>query len=171
MMITKLEFADISKKRAFTIYGINAVIVIAAATWLPQLGEKIAEMTGLGESFVGSLFIALSTSLPEFVITYTAVRRGAIDMALGNLFGSNLFNIAIFAVDDLAYTQGSILADVGADHAVTAAGAILVTTVALIGIVSRSGTKRHGFGWASVAIIVVFLCVTALSYIVGKAEG
>ena len=165
------EFADTSRKRAFTIYGVNAVVVIAAATWLPKLGEKIARMTGLGESFVGTLFVALATSLPELVITYTALRRGAVDMALGNLFGSNLFNIAIFAVDDIAYRKGPILAEVGSDHAVTAAGAILLSLVALIGIVTHSPNKKMGFGWASVAIIVLFCAVSALSYAVGKAEG
>ena len=84
------EFADTSRKRAFTIYGVNAVVVIAAATWLPKLGEGIARMTGLGESFVGTLFVALATSLPELVITYTALRRGAANSGRGARYHNNL---------------------------------------------------------------------------------
>jgi cation:H+ antiporter len=163
------EYAHISKGRAFVIYSLNAAIVIAAATWLPQLGERIAEQTGLGQSFVGSLFIALSTSLPEFVVTYTALRRGAVNLALGNVLGSNLFNVAILAIDDVAYTSGPLLAQVGSEHLVTAAGAVLMTALALVGLTYRSQSKHLGFGWDSVAIIVVFAAATWTSHLVGGA--
>lgn len=165
-----LQYGDISKTRAFTIYGMNAVLVIAAATWLPQLGERIAEMTGLGQSFVGSLFIALATSLPEFVVTYSALRLGAVNLALGNLIGSNLFNIAVLAIDDLAYTKGPLLAQVGGEHIVTAVGAILMTALVLIGLTYRARGKHFGFGWDSVLIIIVFATGTWISYLAGGAS-
>jgi cation:H+ antiporter len=164
------ESHDISKKRAFTFYGINALLVIAAATLLPRLGEQIAEMTGLEQSFVGTLFIALSTSLPEFVITFTAVRRGALDLALGNLFGSNLFNLAILAIEDFLFTSGSLLSEISGSHAVTVSNAILMTAIALIGL-SYGGRGKHlGFGWASIALILVFAIGTFLSYVLGGAS-
>lgn len=158
------EESDISKRRAFVIYGINAVVVIAAASWLPKIGEQIAAQTGLGHTFVGSLFIGLSTSLPEFVVTYTAVRRGAVDMAVGNLFGSNLFNIGILAIDDVLYTKGPLLVDVQRHHMMTAAAAIFMTAAAVVGLTYRSEKKYFRFGMDSMAIMVAFLTTAYLLY-------
>lgn len=83
------KYQRVSKARAYTMYVLNAAVIIAAS-YLPHLGERIAELTGLGRTFVGSIFIALSTSLSEVVVTLGAFRIGAVDIALGNLFGSNL---------------------------------------------------------------------------------
>ena len=163
------ESHHISKTRAFTIYGLNALLVIAAATYLPRLGEQIAQMTGLEQSFVGTLFIALSTSLPEFVVTYTALRRGAVDLALGNLFGSNLFNMAILAVEDFVFTSGPLLSAISRSHAATVNSAILMTAIALVGLGYGGSGKHLGFGWASIALILVFGVGTFLSYILGAS--
>ena len=74
-------------------------------------------------SFVGSLFVAMATTLPELAVTLSALRLGALDMAIGNLLGSNLFNVAIVAIDDLFYRPGDLLAHVSPVHAITAASA------------------------------------------------
>jgi pyruvate dehydrogenase E2 component (dihydrolipoamide acetyltransferase) len=73
-MAEAAQLDHISKARAFTMYAVNAALVIGAATWLPHLGERIAEMTGLGRTFVGNVFIAVSTSLPELVVSFAALR-------------------------------------------------------------------------------------------------
>jgi cation:H+ antiporter len=57
----KLRYKDFTMKQAVINYSINAVIVIIAAIFLPKIGEGIAEITGLGQTFVGSIFIALAT--------------------------------------------------------------------------------------------------------------
>ncbi len=49
--------------------------------------------------------------MPELAVTLSALRMGALDMAIGNLLGSNLFNVVIIAVDDLFYRPGALLAD------------------------------------------------------------
>ncbi|MBI4822755.1 MAG: sodium:calcium antiporter [Nitrospirae bacterium] len=92
----ELKYNDIPTKTAVLNYGINAVIVIVAAAFLPKIGEGIARITGLGQTFVGNIFIAVSTSLPEIIVSISAVRIDAVDLAIGNLFGSNIFNIRQF---------------------------------------------------------------------------
>jgi cation:H+ antiporter len=159
------QYHDISKARAFTMYGLNALLVIGAATWLPHLGDRIAEMTGLGGSFVGSVFIALATSLPELVVSFAALRMGAVDLALGNLFGSNLFNIGILALDDVFYTKGALLSHVTANHAITANAALAMTALAVIGLTYRAGRKRFLFAWDSAAIFTVYVTATVLLYL------
>lgn len=63
-----------------------------------------------GRSFVGTLFMALVTTMPEMAVTLSPLHLRALDMAIGNLLGSNLFNVFILAIDDLFYLRGPLLA-------------------------------------------------------------
>jgi len=160
----ELRYKDISKKTAFVNYGINAFIVIIAAVFLPKIGEGIAESTGLGQTFVGNIFIALSTSLPEVVVSISAVRMDAIDMAIGNLFGSNIFNIFILAIDDFFFLKGPILSHVNPHHAISALSAIAMTAIAIIGLTYRVEKKKLFLAWDSIGILLVYVSNLMLLY-------
>jgi cation:H+ antiporter len=160
----EMRYEKISKARAYQLYGLHAVLTIGAAVYLPGLGERIAQVTGLGQTFVGNIFIALSTSLPELVVSIATLKIGAIDMAFGNIFGSNLFNIAILAVDDFFYTNGPILAHVSANHLVSSSAAISMTAVAAIGLTYRASKKWLFFAWDSVAILAIYLFALSILY-------
>ncbi|MBK8767791.1 MAG: hypothetical protein IPM01_25535 [Burkholderiaceae bacterium] len=94
-------------------------------------------MLGLSRSFVGTVMLAVVTTLPEMAVTLGALRIGALDMAIGNLLGSNLFNVAILAVDDAFYIRGPLLADAASVHAGTAVTALVMTGLVIIGLVMR----------------------------------
>ena len=64
------------------------------------VGSRIADEMGWSRTFVGTLLIAGATSLPEIVVTLTALRLRALDIAIGGLLGSNLSDILIIAIDD-----------------------------------------------------------------------
>ncbi len=151
---------EISNPKLYWLYGFNALLVIASATYLPHIGEEIARVTGLGHTFVGSLFIAFSTSLPEMVVSVSAMRIGAADMAVGNLLGSNLFNIGILAIDDFLYTKGPLLSSVTSSHQITAIAAAIMTTIAIIGLIYRSESKRLFISSSAIAIALVYLAAT-----------
>lgn len=102
---------------ALTRYAAAAAIIVAAGSWLPFIGLDIAEIMGWRTTFVGTMFVAAATSLPELVVTISALRLGAVDMAIGNLLGSNLFDVLILAADDIAYTKGPLLSSVSPAHA------------------------------------------------------
>ncbi len=106
-------------------------VIYFVAPLLAEKGDEIALVTGLGRTFIGTLLLAGVTSLPEAVSTITAVRIGAINMAIGNIFGSNACNMLIFALLDMATTQ-SLLSSVSETHAITAACGIVITAVALL---------------------------------------
>lgn len=159
------SYGHISGARAGAMYALNAAVVVGAATWLPGLGEQIAEVTGLGRTFVGSIFIALSTSLPEVVVSFAALRMGAIDLAFGNLFGSNLFNIGILAIDDIFYTKGPLLSSIAGSHAVTAGAAMAMTAIAIIGLTYQAAKKRLIFAWDSIGIMAVYALTTLLLFL------
>lgn len=159
------QYDGISKLRAYVMYATNAVLVIAAAVWLPHLGDEIAEMTGLGRTFVGSIFVAVSTSLPELVVSFSALRMGAADLAMGNLLGSNLFNIGILAIDDLLYFKGPLLSHITGAHVVTAGAAIVMTAIAVISLTYRAGRKFFLVDWDAIGILVVFGFATYILYL------
>jgi cation:H+ antiporter len=160
----KLRYEDISKKTAFMKYGLNALIVIIAASFLPKIGEGIAETTRLGQTFVGNIFIAISTSLPEVVVSIAAVRIDAIDLAIGNLFGSNIFNIFILAIDDIFFIKGPLLFFADSNHIISALSAIAMATIAVIGLTYRSVKKSLFIAWDSIGIIIVYIVNLMLLY-------
>ncbi|HET9466938.1 MAG TPA: hypothetical protein VFO48_00945, partial [Vicinamibacterales bacterium] len=120
------------------------------------VAERVAGVTGLGQSFVGSLFVATSTSMPEVVVSIAAARIGALDMAVGNLFGSNLFNIAVLGFDDVLYTNGSVLSHIEAVHLVSLTAAMVMTAIAIIGLTYRARQKRFRLSWDTFGIVTVY---------------
>ncbi len=160
----ELRYKDIPAKTAVVNYSINAAVVIIAATFLPKIGIGIAETTGLGQTFVGNIFIALSTSLPEVVVSMTAIKIDAIDLAIGNLFGSNIFNIFILAIDDIFFIKGPILSFANPNHIISALSAIIMTTIAIIGLTYRASKKRLLLSWDSICIIIIYILNVMMLY-------
>jgi cation:H+ antiporter len=149
-------------------FVLAALVVLAAGLWLPQVADGLARELGLSRSFVGTVFMALVTTLPEMAVTVGALRLGALDMAIGNLLGSNLFNVTILAVDDLAYTAGPLLADVAPAHAGTAATALVMTGLVIVGLVMRpQGRVLRVASWVSVGLVAAYAVNAALVYLGG----
>lgn len=122
---------NLGLKGAVAGYAIAGIAILAAAPFLSRAAGNLAEQTGLGGTFFGSTFVALSTSLPEIVTTFVAVRIRALDMAMGNILGSNCFNMALLIPLDAAF-DGSLLAAASPSHAYTAMCVILVTSVVIL---------------------------------------
>ncbi len=118
-------------------FGLATAVIFLVAPALASRADTIAEVTGLGETFIGTLLVAAVTSLPEAVSTVAAVRLGAVDMAIANIFGSNAFNMVIFAVLDIA-TPTSLLYTVSETHAITGACVLIATAVGLLSILYRA---------------------------------
>lgn len=149
-------------------YGAAAAVVIAAGTWLPFIGNEIADIMGWRQSFVGTLLIASATSVPELVVTLSALRLGAVDMAIGNLLGSNLFDILVLAIDDIAYTKGPLLAAVSPAHAITAFAAVVMTGIFIVAMLYKPATRLRGtIGWVSIALLLVYLFSAYSIYLYG----
>ena len=155
----------ISLRRAYVYFAIAAMFVIGAGIWLAYIGKDIAESTGWGDSFVGSLFVAFSTSLPEITVSFAALQLGAVDMCVANIIGSNIFNILIIAVDDIFYRQGPVLAAVSENHAFTGLIVLVMTSVVIVGLVSRTRHKtRLGFSWYVPFLVGLFVVSAYISF-------
>src|SRR5690554_5037925 len=94
----------------------SAFLIVLAGTALSRAADVIAEKTRLGGLWVGSILLAGTTSLPEVVTSASAGVMGLPDIAVGNVFGSNVFNLFIIPVADLLEGRGSILRKVSAAH-------------------------------------------------------
>jgi cation:H+ antiporter len=155
------EYEEISSARAYRGFALNALAIIAAAAWLPFVGEDLAEATGWGQTFVGTLLIAMATTLPEVVTSLAALRMGAIDLAIGGLLGSNLSNLAILAVNDLLYTPGPILAHVSRTHFLPALSAIIMSGIAILALFYQPESKRGlRLSWVAAAIFAIYFLNT-----------
>lgn len=124
-------------------FALATAVILVASPVLARSGQEIAALSGMGETFVGTTFVALATSLPELVSSLAAVRIGAHDLAVGNLFGSNAFNMSALLFADAAYREGPILAAVDPSQAVAGVGAILLMALALAALVHGLETRVH----------------------------
>ena len=165
MVESKYEDSRMSMGAIAVKYAAYAIVIVAAASVLPFLGEKIAVSTGLGQSFVGTFFIGLTTSLPELAVSISALKIGATDMAIANLFGSNLFNITVLAVDDLFYKAGPVLSDVSGSHAVMGLMAMLMTGITIVALIYRVRKKTVlRLSWDAIALFLAYFISLFLLY-------
>jgi len=134
-------YSDVSARVVYLRFALAAMAIIGAGIWLSFVGDEIAETTGWGVSFVGSLFVAISTSMPELVVTIAAVRLGAIDMAVADILGANMFNMVAITWADLFYTQAPILTVVSRDHLITAMIASAMSLLVIVGLSFRQKRK------------------------------
>jgi len=153
---TVSEYADKSLRHVYLNFSISAVFIIGAGLWLAFIGDELSEVYGWGQGFVGSLFLAFTTTLPEITVSFAAMRIGAKDLAVANLIGSNLFNLTIIPLDDLLYTKGPILAAVSETHLVTAFTVMLMTVVFVVGL-GHQHQRFFRLSWWNVTLMLLFL--------------
>lgn len=127
-----------SLRRSLIGFALAALGILVAAPALASSAKAIAEQTGISATFIGTSLVAIATSLPELVTAFAAVRLGAYDLAVGNLFGSNAFNMAALVFADLAYQGGPLLSAVNPAHGYTAVLGIILMSVGLMGIIYRA---------------------------------
>lgn len=145
-----------------------ALLVCAAGSAMPYAGRAVADAMGWTQSFVGTLFVASATSVPEAVVTIAAVRSGAVDMAVGGLLGSNLFDMLILAVDDLFYTGGPLLGAVAPVHALSAVSAGIMSATVIAGLVYRPRGQILGtVGWISVLLFCTYVANVLVVFLAG----
>lgn len=163
-----LHYDQISPRRTYLTFIGAALIVVAAGVWLGSIVDRIAGETGLGRSFVGALFLGVSTSLPEITASLAAVRLGAIDLAIGNVLGSNLFNVMLLAVYDVFDGGQNLWASMSAANALGLVIAIMMTGVVIVSLVYRASPRMpFRLNWDGVALIAMYLGALGVLYLMG----
>jgi len=137
-------------------FMVAALVILTAGSLLTDAADSIAIVTGLGHTFIGSIFLAISTSLPETVTTISAVKLGYLDMAVANIFGANFMNLLIIAMADLFFLKGPISVYVSGNHSLTIMMVIVFTAVMIAGFVYRSSVSLARMGLDTLAILVAY---------------
>ena len=136
------------------VFVVMSAIIIGAGIMLAKSGDRIADVTGLGGLLIGMVLVAAATSLPEIAVAVSAVvAEDSPDLAIGNLFGSNMANMALLAMVDLLW-RGQVWHRVGSGHARTAAVAISLTAIAVLAVLQPFGIS---IGWVGIESVVIFI--------------
>jgi cation:H+ antiporter len=161
----ELRYDHVSRATAYRRFAGFALVIVVVATYLPHLADEIALATGMGRTFVGSILVAVATSLPEVIVSHAALSIDAPDLAVGNMLGSNLFNIAILAITDIVYLHGSIFSHISSTQALTAIAAMVMTATLMVALVFRPKHKLGFITWESLGIFLVYAATTVFLYL------
>ncbi|MDT8307405.1 MAG: hypothetical protein RRC07_15850 [Anaerolineae bacterium] len=148
-------------------FAVAAFVLMLAVPQLVGASSDIAAQTGMGDSFVGTALLSIVTSLPELLAAWAAVRIGAVEMAVGNLFGSSVFNMLALGISDFFYLQGSFLNDIDNDFALVGLLGVLLTMMALLGNIARVERRVLFIELDALAIVVVYFLSMFLLYLHG----
>ena len=161
--------------------AVATAVVFVASLFLPSAAEGIADTLGVSGGVVGVVGVALATSLPEVVTSSVALWRGSPGLVVGNVFGSNVFNVAVLFPGDLALDEGPLLAAAMSEQAVTAAFGLGLMLLALLALVDRmpwsvaggGGLLRRGWALraAGVAILLGYLVGVVVTVGLGIETG
>jgi cation:H+ antiporter len=164
-----VKYEDANLTRAFMTYSLAALVIVAAAVVLANVGDRITDALGWEASFMGTQFLALSTSLPELATAYAAIKLGAPELAIANVLGSNLFNMGIVLfVDDIVYVEAPLWVGVADIHLLTAVLAIVMTTVVIIGLVVRPRRRLHKlFTYEALVLVALYIVTSVLVFSLG----
>jgi len=158
VQVDSLQYKGIPARTAYLRFALAAAAIIGAGIWLAFVGDEIGEVTGWSASFVGSLFLAITTSAPELVVTITALRLGAVDMAVADVLGANMLDIASIFPVDLFYTKGSVLSSVSGSHLITAAVVVVMNLLVIAGLRLRQRHKTFiVISWYALALIGLYI--------------
>lgn len=131
-------------------------VILVAGFLLASSGEALAHQTGLGTSFFGAVFLAFATSLPEWSTVISATRIGRYEMAISDVFGTNLFNVTILVFVDVLHRGGPVMVEAGSFAAFAALLALTLTGFYMIGMLERRDRSFLRMGWDSLAVIATY---------------
>lgn len=142
--------------RLWVQFAVLAVVLAGSGAVVAQAGITISERTGLTETVVGVIFVAVVNSMPELVTAVAAVRRGALTLAVGDIVGGNAFDVLTLALADLFYLPGSIYHAVPRDELFFVALTLVLVNVLLLGLLRRQRHGWGGIGFESALILAIY---------------
>jgi cation:H+ antiporter len=157
-------------RRALVGFALGAVGLFVVTPLLVLAAEAFAKESGVTETFVGTLLVGLTTSFPEMAATVSAVRLGALDLAVGNIFGSNAFNMTILLIMDLVYLRGPVLTVVSRDHLLTVLVAVACLGLGVMAILARDDRRAPRLRVESLLIVAAYVAAAWMLYRLGQGR-
>ncbi len=145
-------------------FFIYAFLLGMGGYMLAETAVELSLKTGLSESGIGGFLTSVTTSLPELVTAMAAVRRGALNLAVGDIIGGNCFDVLFLAGADFFFTYGSIYHEMEDSHVLLISMTILMTGVLTLGLIRREKTGPAGIGFESFIILGLYLLLGVLMF-------
>ncbi|MBM7554251.1 sodium:calcium antiporter [Thalassobacillus pellis] len=145
----------------FLFYGLLIMIV---GTVLTVAADQIAVITGLGASFIGSILVGASTSLPDAVSLATVLKMRNYNMGVSSLLGSNVFNLLLLAFTDVIYFQNNLFQHAGSTHIVTSGASIAMILLLLYSIKRKKHSSTFMYMLPSLLIAAVYVATTVIIF-------
>lgn len=144
--------------------AIAALVIIVAGFFLSQSADALVYQTGVSASLIGLVLVGFATSLPELSSIISALRHKRYEMAMGDIFGTNLFNIALIFLADVTYTGGPILREAGPFEVIASLLALILTGIYILGMLDRRDRTILRMGYDSLTVIIVFVAGLIVLY-------
>jgi cation:H+ antiporter len=151
---------------AVGIFLVSAGSVIYFGTQLAKYGDVLATLTGWGRLFVGSILVAMATSLPELSTNISAVRLDPPnpELALGNVLGANMINMLTFAVVALIFGGKSFLQKVAPAQGYLITLAVILTALTVLFAWFKPDISFWNLGLSSAILLVIFVVGMRIVY-------
>ncbi|MFW5881199.1 MAG: sodium:calcium antiporter [Roseicyclus sp.] len=151
-----------STRRLFLTFGVLMLLMGVAGYAIAKSASELADRTGIADSIVGALATAVVTSMPELVTTIAAVRRGALQLAVGGIVGGNTFDTLFLMASDIAYRDGSLYHAAGDADYYWIATALLMTGILIGGLILRQRQGPARIGAESILLLAIYAGAVAV---------
>ncbi|MDP5277035.1 sodium:calcium antiporter [Chengkuizengella axinellae] len=159
------KYAKFTLKRALISFIVAAIFILVFGSILTVSADKIATLTGIDASFIGTFLVAASTSLPEAVSIIVAVRLLNYNLAIGSILGSNTFNILILIFTDVLYRKGSLLYVSSPSHIYTVLGTIVLAVICMYALIRKQSKNGFTYLLPSILAVISYFVVSYLMFI------
>ncbi|OZM77238.1 cation transporter [Pseudonocardia sp. MH-G8] len=143
----------------FVVIGVG---VSTGGAALALASEGIINATGLTAGFVGAILLGVVNALPETVTAITAVRRGALTLAIGAILGGNSFDALNVAIGDTFYRSGSLYHQAGPDELFLTLASALMTVIVVAGLLVRQTRGPGRVGFEGIALIITYVAIVGV---------
>ena len=153
---TRRELRESSFRKLVLAIAAAAAAILVGGFVLSTSADAMARASGLDTGMIGFILVGLSTSLPEISSITAAIRLREYDMAVGDIFGTNLFNFSLIFLADVIYPGDPLLGWSGTFEVMGAVLAVLLTGIFLIGLLERRAVTIMHMGYDSLLALLVF---------------
>ncbi|AXF57234.1 sodium:calcium antiporter [Salicibibacter kimchii] len=141
----------------YVLFIVAIIATVFAAIKISAYADGISRLSGMGSLVIGTFLLAGATSLPEVTTSVSAIYLENPDLAVGNMIGSNLFNLLILAVFDVVYRQRKILTSIDQQQKYTATFGFIMMAIVPIALFFTIEIPFLNVGMDTLLIIALYL--------------
>ncbi len=163
------EESKLSYKRIGIMFGLWALVVVVSSFFVTLVANDLGDQLNLGSSFAGAIFLGVATSLPELTAVMTLMKLKNHDAALGNIIGSNVFNMTIISVVDIINIKEDIFGELVVNEVTRENTSYLLilglinSIILMFALLRKNSISKITYVIPSVLILVIYLIYLGLS--------